>query len=160
MDIKNEDQVSNINGARRKLLLWTPPVITAVMLPTHAQASVCELAKPIAKASVPSKCAGDPPQGQATITLCSDNAGVPVEVYSITHDAADPNVISGPTSGTLNGDGGIDIVWEGPATDAITCLPETEVTFTVNFTCDGDTNQEDDVPYTFSLLEVLADAVA
>ena len=154
MNSKEINQLTKVDGIRRKLLLWTPPLISVVVLPVHAQTSVCVIEPTIE--AIPAKCSGVDPQGQATLTIVSPDAGVPLNIISISNDAVEPNMIGGATSGTSTSASGLDITWNGPSTDSTTCLPEVNVNFVVTYTCNNDpVNQE----FEFNLLDELAKVV-
>ncbi len=146
--------------SRRKLLCWTPPLVAAVMLPAHAQTSVC-ISAPVMRAAVASKCSGSPPIGQAVVTVFSDGADPAddqIEIRSI--------VVSGTTvDDTLNlpalpanviNSLGVDIEWTGPASDAVTCLPTSDISFAVTYGCAASSMDE---TANFDLITGLADAI-
>ena len=144
---------------RRGLLIWTTPVVAAIALPVHAQTSTCFTA-PTLTATVPSKCAGDPPVGQAVLTLLSDAADPSndsLEIRSITvNGAAASDTIVLPTlPANVIASVGIDIEWSGSASDAVTCLPLSTITFEVVYGC-GTSGA--DTSITFDMTTVLAAA--
>ena len=152
---KNKQRLE-LAPTRRELLVWSAPVIAAISLPVHAQTSVCTT-PPVLRAITPAKCAGENPQGESTLGIFSTDAAVPVQIISVTDNAVAPNVIAySATSGVVTDSVGIDISWDGPSTDATTCLPTVNVIFTITYTC-----QDDPMDYqiTASLLDILADAV-
>jgi len=159
------EQVSvgqSIAVTRRKLLQWVPPVVTAISLPVHATLSIngnsTAICRPllVAFASVSSKCSGPANAlvGQATITIITD--GDPVEITAITHNAGVSDTISLPAlPATVSVNAGIDIGWQGPASDALVCLPVNTITLTVEYNCNGATAEE-----SINVTQVLAAAVA
>lgn len=146
-----------IQPTRRELLVWTAPVIASISLPVHAQTSVCTT-PPVLTPITPAKCAGEIPQGEATLGIFSSDAMVALEIISVTDNAVDPNVMTySATSGMVTDTNGINVGWKGPSTDGVTCLPEVDVMITVTYTCNNDP-----MNYTaeFSILgDALADAV-
>lgn len=144
-----------VEPTRRELLVWSVPVVASISLPAHAQMSECTT-PPVLRAITPAKCAGQNPQGEATLGIFS-SAAVTLDIISITDDAVDPNTITySATSGMVTDVTGIDVSWAGPSTDATTCLPQVNVTITVSYTCNNDPMTFTE---TFSLLDVLAVAV-
>ena len=153
---QSDHDYAGLAPTRRQLLVWTTPVIAAVSLPVHAQTSEC-VTPPELNVVSPAKCAGVDPQGQATLELVSSSGSVDVEILAISDDASDPNVITLPmVPATVSSSSGIEISWQGPSADATTCLPETDVTITVTYTCSNDPL---DYEIEFSLVDVLAGAV-
>lgn len=141
---------------RRKLMCWTPPLITAVMLPVHAQTSAC-VQSPVMSAAVESKCSGTPPVAQAVVTILS-NAVDQIEIRSIVvSGASGSDTITLPTlPANVTNTVGIDIQWTGPATDATTCLPTSTITFAVSYGCASGSM---DQMITFDLTTVLVAAI-
>lgn len=154
----NRSDLSNI--ARRKLLVWTPPLVAMVALPTHAQTSMCG-SGPVVIANVASKCSGSPPIGQAVLTIISNvaDADVPaIEIIAI-------NAVGGSTDDTFNVPAlpatvtdidTIDVEWSGPATDATTCLPLVDITLQVTYSCDGVMSEFTEE---FDVTAILTDAI-
>ena len=148
------------NSIRRKLLIWTPPLIATVVLPVHAQTSACTSA-PIMTAAVESKCSGSPPIGQAVVTIFSDaadSANDRIEIRSIvvSGDSSDDTINLPSLPADVIDSVGIDIQWTGPASDATTCLPTSTISFEVSYGCvAGSMNQM----ITFDLTTVLAAAI-
>lgn len=147
------------NPMRRKLLKWTPPVITAVVLPTHAQTSVCE-SMPVLTATVAAKCSGSPLVSQAVITIFSDAADaseVELDILAVNFSglgASDTfSVPSLPMS--VIDTVGLDIEWSGEATDAVTCLPMSNITIDISYSCSSAPMEQ---VVSFNLTEVLAAA--
>lgn len=152
--------VDNLRFSRRSLLTWTTPIVVAIALPVHAQTSVCGSA-PIMTAATPSKCSGSPPLGQAVLTITSDGADSvndKIEISAI-------NVIGAASSDSFTIPGlpvdivalvGVDIQWSGNASDAVTCLPTSSITFEVIYRC-GEANSDSTI--VFDMTAVLADAI-
>ena len=146
-----------LDGAKRAHLKWTAPVVVGVMLPTHAQATTTAPptcgAVPVMEATVPSKCAtvagSDEIAGQATVVVKSDSD--PIEIISIDHNGGSEIQLPGLPA-TVTSASGAEIKWAGPATDGLTCLPITQITFTVTFTC----NEAPNGSASFNLTELLA----
>ncbi|MFT5135640.1 MAG: hypothetical protein ACI8XV_000666 [Arenicella sp.] len=152
---KNKQQLG-LAPTRRELLVWSAPVIAAISLPVHAQTSSCTTA-PTLQAVTPAKCAGENPQGEATLRIISSDALVDVQILSVTDNAVVPNAITySATSGIVGANSGLDIKWDGPSTDAVTCLPAQDVTFTITYTCSNDPL---DFEVVASLVDILAGAV-
>lgn len=144
-----------IQLGKRGFFKWVPPVVVTVLLPTHATEPCA--AGITAKAMVPSKCAGQPPFGQAPVAIYSDTVGVDVKIQSISHNAPGTDTITLPAfPATASTTTGVGIVWEGPASDAITCLPLSTITITVNYTCGEDPKEK---ARSFNLNQVLASAI-
>lgn len=144
-----------LDGARRTYLKWTAPLVVSVILPAHAQATECP-AGPVMEATVPSKCATvagtTDIEGEATVTVKSD--GDPIEIISIEHNGGSEIELPGLPA-TVTNTSGADIKWEGPGSDGFTCLPITQITFTVTFTC----NEAPNASVNFNLTELLAAAI-
>lgn len=150
------------DGEKRALLKWAPPLVMAVVLPRHAQATHVDPActsSLVAVAPVPSKCAGPANAlvGQAIITITSDSD--PIEILSITHNAPATDTITPPTlpaMATNSSSTGVDIGWQGPGSDAITCLPLSTITLTITYNCGEHTAE---VTAEVNVTEVLAAAI-
>ena len=145
--------------SRRQLMVWTTPLVAAITLPAHAQTSTC-FSAPVLTATVPSKCAGDPPVGQAIMTLFSDAADPTndsLEVRSITvNGAASTDTVTLPSlPANIIDTVGIDIEWSGNASDAVTCLPTSPITFDVVYGCG---TSGGDTMISFDMTTVLAEA--
>lgn len=148
-------ELISLKQDKRKFLKWTPPVVVAVMLPTHAQATPLCAASLVVRALVPSKCAGNPPEGQAAVQILSDSIDISIE--SISHDASGTDTLTLPAlPAPASSTDGVNLVWEGPGSDAITCLPLNTITVNVNYIC-GESTEE--VTQNFSLTEILAAAI-
>ena len=126
-----------MNTTRRQLLAWSTPVIASVALPVHAQMSICPEGPPEMSVMVAPKCSGSAPIGTAVLELLAPGATT-ITVMDITTTSSDvnstltvnealPRDISQSTSTT--------ITWEGPASDAVSCLPLAELMVTVEFQC-------------------------
>lgn len=159
---KRDDQLV-LDSDKRTQLKWVAPIVMGVVLPVHAQATtttttlepVCT-ASPVMETTVPSKCAtvagSDEIAGQATVTLSSDSE--PIEIVSISHNGGSEIQLPGLPA-TVTSGAGVNIVWTGPGSDGTTCLPITQITFTVTYTCNGASSQM----ATFNLTELLAAAI-
>ncbi|MDB4512034.1 hypothetical protein N9060_01090 [Arenicella sp.] len=160
--IKKTVTVSSIDVMRRRLLQWTTPAIAMVVLPAHAQISNCS-ASPLLEATVASKCAGDPPVGQAVLTLISDGLDLNgantlvVSAINVTGTGAGDTITLPSFPATIDATSGVDIEWTGDASDALTCLPLSPIEFEVVYNCES---VEIEMTIVFSLIEVLAAAVA
>lgn len=153
-----------LDPKKRQYMKWSAPIVASVMLPAHAQASPeitttesprC-LAAPVMEATIPSKCATEVGSnnisGTATVVVKSDSESI--EIISIDHNGgSDIQLPSLPV--TVTGSSGATIKWAGNSTDAFTCLPITQISFTVTFTCNGAPN----ATRTFNLTELLAAAI-
>ena len=151
-----DDQPADID--KRTLLKWVPPMVTAIALPAHAQCTTCPCESSLVVfAPVPSKCAGPANAlvGQATITITSDSD--PIEITSITHNAPGTDTITLPAlPASATSASGVDIGWQGPGSDAITCLPLNTITLTVTYNCGENTV---DTVGEINITEVLAAAI-
>jgi len=129
---KQKDEIS-----RRSVLKWSAPTIVAVSLPVHAQMSVCTEAMPRIEVSAAPKCSGEPPVGEAVLTLFSDTPMVDVVIQSITvsGDGSEDSVTFMSLPATATDLVGVDVSWTGPASDAQTCLPISGIQITVEYTC-------------------------
>ncbi len=151
--------INKVDKIRRKLLTWTPPLISTVVIPAHAQMSVCG-SMPVLSANTASKCAGDPPVGQVFVTLLSD-AIDPADVdltiidIAIMGASADDVIVLPTLPAQISDVAGIEIEWSGPATDAITCLPLSTIRFDITYSC----NSASDQTVGSNLTDVLADAI-
>jgi len=144
--------------SRRNLLKWAPPVVTVVALPAHAQMSFCEDAEPVVTAGTP-KCAGDPPIGNSVISIASSNSLVDIEIISITYspDSTGDTIIIPALPMTAMSAVPVEIEWEGPASDAQSCLPTNTIEFEITYNCN---NAFSTSVLRFNLTDVLAAAVA
>jgi len=156
---KSQNSVE-LNTLRRKVLIWTPPAVAAIALPAHAQTSMCGSA-PTMEASVASKCSGDPPVGQAVLSLTSDGADpadavLQVRAINITGAAASDTITLPAFPASISDTAGVDIEWTGDASDAVTCLPTSTISIEVIYTCQP---ADSDMIATFDLTEILSDAI-
>jgi len=143
--------------SRRKLMAWSVPTVSSIVLPAHAQTSVCN-SVPLLSASSPSKCSGVPPVGEASLSLISSGSDV-LEIISIAVQGASatdtvtlPMMLPSQIMNTV----GLDIRWVGDATDATTCLPLSDITFEVGYRCAGNLTIE---TANFNLTDILVDAL-
>lgn len=149
-----------LNVDRRKVLMWTPPVVAAVVLPAHAQTSMCGSA-PSMVASVASKCSGTPPVGQAVLTLTSDGADaadavLQVSAINITGTSSTDVFTLPALPVNITPMVGVDIDWTGPASDAVTCLPTSTITLDVVYTCQSAVSE---MMVSFDFTQLLSDAI-
>lgn len=137
----NENQVNmKINKLRRQALIWTAPAIVAVTLPTHAQTSPSSCtAPPVVSVAASPKCAGDPPIGTAALEILAPNA-MPMELIDIQVTSSDPeSILTVPSvPANLSDLVPLELAWDGPASDAITCLPLAEISMTLEYACNDD----------------------
>ena len=143
--------VDKILMNRRSLLKWTTPALAAVALPAHAQASPvpeeCVPSVPVLSIESSPKCAGSPPVGTATISIVSSgngtsSSGAPeslVTIKSLTLMALDSdNILTNlPTfPADIDATNAISFNWEGPGSDALTCLPISQLDVEVEYCCE------------------------
>ncbi len=148
------------NVTRRLLLKWTTPMVASVVLPSHAQMSACTSMLTMA-APAPSKCSGSPPVGSAILQVMSDatDPSSPLlEIIAIdVNGAAATDTITLPTlPASVSDSVGADIEWSGNASDALTCLPLSTISFDITYQCVGSATT---MMQSFDLLTVLADAL-
>ena len=125
-----------VDEHKRRYLKWTPPLVVGVILPAHAQASMCN-ARPVATGTTPTCKDLQALEGNGTITITSDSE--PLDIVSIRHDAPSTDTITLPgLPATVTGSSGVDVVWKGPALDALNCLPINNITITVSYNCNED----------------------
>lgn len=158
--MKKMNSSDQTNIARRKVLVWTPPLVAMVALPAHAQTSMCG-SSPVVVANVASKCSGNPPIGQAVLTISSDAADAAVPAIEITAinavgGSADDSFTVPTLPATVSDTVTIDVEWTGPATDATTCLPLADVTLEVTYSCDGVVSE---FTAEFDVTAILTDAI-
>ncbi len=126
-----------VEQRRRRLLTWTAPAVAAIALPAHAQTSPGNT-MPSLITTVPSKCSGVPPVGEAVLNLNS-NAANPmnptVEVINIMINGASPSdsFVLPSLPVTVAATPGVEIQWSGGASDAVTCLPLSPITIDVTY---------------------------
>ena len=154
---------------RRKLLMglgtttaaavWHKPVVKSIVLPAHAQASICPMIVVSNVVFGPVSGTTMPPVCSTTFDVLSGDSVIPLDITSITTStlAADTTV-DVQDLGTATNVVGPRVTWQGPASDAPFCsdaMPIDDVTFTVTATCDavmgGGTFSQD-----FLLSEILA----
>ena len=122
-----------VEVSRRSLIKWSAPVVVSVSLPVHAMGSVCAAAEPVVVITSSPKCAGDPPIGQAAAEITSSLSGCSIEITALTASDAD-SVITATLPATVDDVTPLEFTWEGPASDAITCLPITQIDLAIEFT--------------------------
>lgn len=140
-EMTNENQMNiKINKVRRQVLMWTAPVVASVTLPVHAQTSPSSCtAPPLVSVPAAPKCAGNPPIGTALLEILAPNTDS-MELIDIQVTSADPaSTLTLPSlPASLNDSIPLEITWDGPASDALTCLPLTEISMTLEYACNGD----------------------
>jgi hypothetical protein len=138
----------SVDQYKRQYLKWTPPVVVGVLLPTHAQAThggECN-ASPIATGTPPTCKDLQFLEGNGTMTILSD--GEPLDILSISHNAPGTDTITLPgVPATVTSSSGINVVWKGPALDAVNCLPVNNISITVSYNC----NDDHDGPFSATL---------
>lgn len=139
----------NYKQSRRRLLggvagvsalaAWHKPIINAVILPAHAQTSVCPTVTvqnvtfgPLSGMSTPSVCS-------VTFDVFSSDPLQDVTIQSIETSTLAANVtVDVQDLGITTSTSGPRVVWQGPASDAPFCsdlMPSNDVTFTATLTC-------------------------
>lgn len=131
-------------------------------LEADATASVTMLracsAPPIVSVPDTPKCAGDPPIGTALIEIVAPD-DIPMELISITVETSDPgstidDLPSFPAM--LSETTPVEVSWNGPASDALVCLPTAQIDMIVEYACEnGEVLTE-----TYNITGLLIDAVA
>ena len=133
---KSSAHCESIDKFKRRHLTWMPPLAMAVVLPVHAQTSQCT-AKPVATGAAPTCKLLPELEGNGTMSIFSDSDSL--EILSISHNAPDTDTITLPgVPATVTSSSGIDVIWSGPALDAISCLPTNSITITVTYNCNDD----------------------
>lgn len=138
------------NRGRRQVLtaaglttmaVWHKPLINQVVLPAHAQASVCPMIRVDNVVSGPVSGTNTPPVCSVTFDVLSSDEFVPLEITAITTgDLPNDVTITIDGLGTATSTDGPRVTWEGPAADAPFCTdiePTDDITFTVSATCDA-----------------------
>lgn len=136
---------------------WKTPIVNEVVLPAHAQTSLCPMVLPGNITQQPGS--GQPSRCSLEFEMLSSEPSS-VNIVSITNTTLGANdEISYPlgTSGAATSSSGPRVVWLGESLSApFNCQdPITEVQFTVTYTCQ--TNPEPNEA-TFSLQAIAADA--
>lgn len=133
-----------LSGAALSVLpsTWTKPVVNSVLLPAHAQTSVC--ASVIFGNATSSVGSGGAVCG-LSFELLSGDAAASIDIISITNTApVSPDAVTYPsgTSGSVTATSGLSVNWVGAAIGApFTCSPLdaiNEITFTVTYNCASD----------------------
>ena len=130
----------NKKHTRRKVLVWTSPVIVGCALPVHGSTTCSEApSAPLFSVGVSPKCSNDPPIGTAEFRL-EPSDGMPIIIKSVT-------VISDDPKNTLNifetlpreiaPETWQSVIWVGPAADGISCFPLTTMIISVEYCCPG-----------------------
>lgn len=143
---------TKMNTQRRQLLVWTAPAVAAVTLPAHASMSPCT-APPIVSVPVAPKCAGNPPIGTAQLEIFAPDM-MPMELISIQVTSGDPaSTITVPSlPATLNDLVPLTVTWDGPASDALTCLPLAQIDMVLEYACSDGVSVEESVDVTALLI--------
>ncbi|MGH1542560.1 MAG: hypothetical protein ACRBHB_19205 [Arenicella sp.] len=138
--------VSSVAGASAAALpgQWKKPFMNAIVLPAHAQTSVCPALvvgnSAFGPGSAPGTCG-------LSFELLSGDAAQDLVILSVSNSTpVGTDVVSYPsgTSGTASSTAGLAISWVGQAVGApFACataapVPIDEVTFTVTYNCAGD----------------------
>ena len=124
-----------INKLRRQVLVWTAPAIAAVTLPVHAQTSLCT-APPVVSVPVAPKCAGDPPVGTAQLEiLAPDTTSMELIDIQVTSSDAASTLTLPSLPANLSDLVPLAVTWDGPASDALSCLPLAQITMTLEYAC-------------------------
>ena len=111
---------------------------------------------PVLTVLAPPKCAGAPPIGSAEIEITAPGA-IPMNLLSINVITSDPaSTISLPTFPvTISDTSGVTITWDGPASDAITCLPLALISIEVEYACEDEVSLVETVDITTLLINSL-----
>lgn len=128
---------TKINKLRRQMLVWTVPVIATVTLPAHAQTSLACTAPPGVSVPVAPKCAGSNPLiGTAQLEIFAPDAML-MELIDIQVTSTDPaSTLTLPSlPATLSNSTPLVVTWNGPASDALTCLPLSQISMTLEYAC-------------------------
>ncbi len=149
-----------IDESRRQVLRWSTPVLMSVTLPAHAQTSTCVSRLTMAAATA-SKCSGVPPIGDGLVTLNSDGAdpvgpNLQITAINVNGAAATDSIVLPALPIQVSTTTGADIQWRGSASDALTCLPISSITFDVTYRCTGTLLS---ITQSFDLTTVLANAI-
>ena len=147
---------TQINTGRRQLLAWSTPTIVAIALPVHAQMSICPDGPPLLNVLVAPKCSGSPPIGTAELQLLAPSATT-ITLMNISTSSNDPNstlAVNESLPRDITQSINTTITWEGPASDAQSCLPLAELMVMVEYQCsDGEIEME-----TYDILALLTAA--
>ena len=129
---------NKINNQRRQILVWTAPTVAVIALPAHAQMSPCP-APPVVSVGVAPKCAGDPPVGNALLEiLAPDSMSMELIGIEVTTDDASSTLSEFPTLPAMLSDSTpVTVEWNGPASDAVTCLPLAQINMILEYACNG-----------------------
>jgi len=115
----------------------------------------CE-APPVLTVLAPPKCAGDPPIGTAEIEILAPDT-IPMSILGISVTSSDPtSTISLPSLPIVITDAsGVTITWDGPASDAITCLPLALISIDIEYACEDGVSLFETVDITTLLINSL-----
>ncbi|MFT5137645.1 MAG: hypothetical protein ACI8XV_002685 [Arenicella sp.] len=125
--MKNRKTKHNLIN-RRELLKWSSPVVAAIVLPAHADMSpegcVCSEA-PVVKVSTPLQCTGNLSIGTAELEIAAvDEEGAIIRSIILTTNDPKSGLSSLPTGPvTVTDVDTVTIVWTGPASDGVPCVP-------------------------------------
>ena len=160
-DKKNSSELISFDSSisRRRLLQWTTPVVAAISLPAHAVTSsgACT-GPPILNVPAAPKCAGDPPVGTAIIEILAP-IGCPMMIKSISVTSNDPKSSVGSFPdfpAEITDQNPESVVWTGPASDAVTCLPLANISITIEYCCDDGISLEE----TYDITELLTNSIS
>jgi len=120
------------------------------------EVSVSAKGPPVLTVLAPPKCAGAPPIGSAEIEITAPDV-IPMNLLSINVITSDPaSTISLPTFPvTISDTSGVTITWDGPASDAITCLPLALISIEVEYACEDEVSLVETVDITTLLINSL-----
>lgn len=147
--------------SRRRLLVWSTPVVVSITLPRHAVAThiggVCSAGAPVVSVLDAPKCSGNPPVGVGAIQISGVDS-TPITIKNITQVSDDPKSDIGDFPSfpiDVTDISPFVIIWTGPASDGITCLPLATITITIEYCCDdGEVFSE-----TYDITELLVGSV-
>ena len=125
-----------INEQRRQFLVWTAPTVAVIALPAHAQMSPCT-GPPVVSVAAAPKCAGDPPIGSAQLEiLAPDSMSMELISIEVTTNDPDSTLNDIPSLPAMLSDSTpVTVTWDGPASDAVTCLPLAQIDMVLEYAC-------------------------
>jgi len=146
-------------GTSTAVVAWHKPLVKAIALPAHAQASpMCPMVVIGNVLFGPVSGSNTPPLCTVTFDVLSASATLPLTIENITDNAPADTTIVYDTFGEVTDSVGSRVVWRGPATDAPFCsnlIVVNEVIFTVTASCAAAPNTPS-FTQEFTLTEVLA----